>query len=146
MIPPFEATGKLPPGIHQAEWKEFCQRFGSSRYRKNLLAGLLRAIDALKAAGCQTIYLDGSFVTAKKIPGDYDACYSVNGIDFSRLDPVFHDFTNGRAAQKSKYGGEFFPAELPESISGLTFLDFFQVDKETTKLKGIVSLDLKTIV
>jgi hypothetical protein len=49
----------------------------------------------------------------------------------------------GRAAQKAKYLGELFPAQMGEGGSGLTFLELFQVDKETGKPKGIVALDLR---
>ena len=145
MVPPFDQSGNLPPGIHQADWQEFVQRFGTTPYRLALIAGLKRALNALKRASCKMVYIDGSFVTTKQIPGDYDACYSVDGLDLQQLDPVLQDFSNGRAAQKNKYLGELFPAELPEGISGLTFLEFFQIDKETTELKGVVALDLRTL-
>ena len=58
------------------------------------------------------------------------------------LDPVLLDFSNDRAAQKAKYFGEFFPAQLPEGRSGRTFLEFFQRDRLTDHLKGIVILQL----
>jgi hypothetical protein len=61
------------------------------------------------------------------------------------LDPVLLDFSDGRAAQKARYGGELFPAELPEKDSGRTFLEFFQTDRETGKPKGIIVLDLETL-
>jgi hypothetical protein len=54
-------------------------------------------------------------------------------------------FDNGRAAQKAKYLGEFFPAHLTEGGSGQTFLDFFQVDRETGDAKGMVALDVQEI-
>ena len=45
-------------------------------------------------------------------------------------------------AQKARYGGELLPAQLPEEMSGLTFLQFFQIDRATGEPKGIVSIDL----
>jgi hypothetical protein len=143
MIFAFEQTGNLPPGIHWASWKEFEKRFGTNSHRKKLLAGLKRAVADLRKAGCREIFVDGSFVTAKEMPGDFDACWSVEGVDPDLLDPVLLDFSKGRAAQKAKYGGELFPAELIEGASGKPFLDFFQVDKNTGQLKGIVGLRLK---
>jgi hypothetical protein len=56
---------------------------------------------------------------------------------------VFLDFSNSRARQKARLRGEFFPAELPEGLTGKTFLEFFQTDKETGAPKGIVGLDLR---
>jgi len=90
-------------------------------------------------------FLNGSFVTAKEIPGDYDACWDIEGVDPDILDPVFLDFTESRNAQKQKYLGEFFPAQMPEGISGVTFMEFFQLDKETGHSKGIVAIPLETI-
>lgn len=91
------------------------------------------------------MYVDGSFVTAKEDPGDYDACWEVAGVDPYLLDPVFFTFENGRAAQKARYLGEMFPASTAEGATGTTFLDFFQIDKETGDPKGIVALDLRRL-
>ena len=62
----------------------------------------------------------------------------IDGVDAISLDSVFFDFDNGRAAQKARFGAEFFPAQAPQRLK--TFLDFFQVDKETGRPKGIVEL------
>lgn len=110
MIPDFDAEGKLPNGIHWAEWTEVVDKFGLTAHRKRLLMGLKMALEQLKAAGCSTFYLDGSFVTAKEHPEDYDACWDVVGVDPTNLDPIFFDFLDfdrARAAQKAKYFGEF---------------------------------------
>jgi hypothetical protein len=119
--------------------------FGQTAYRRSILAGFLQGIQQLKAAGCGTVYVDGSFVTAKPQPGDFDACWDVSGVDPNVLDPVFFDFTNHRAAQKTRFLGEFFPANLPEGNSGRTFLEFFQADKNSGDPKGIVALDLRRL-
>ena len=128
MIPGFDPSGKLPAGIHAATWTQIASRFGFTPRRKRLLRGLKDALQLLRAAGCQLIYLDGSFVTAKPEPADFDACWGVEGVDVEALDPVFLDFSNSRARQKQRFLGELFPAELPEGASGRTFLEFFQTD------------------
>jgi ribosome-binding protein aMBF1 (putative translation factor) len=102
-------------------------RLGFTTRRKVLLNGLREALALLKGAGCRLVYLDGSFVTSKPEPGDFDACWGIDGVDVDRLDPVFPDFANSRARQKQRFDGEFFPAELPEGATGRTFLEFFQV-------------------
>jgi len=89
------------------------------------------------------VYVDGSFVTTKPEPGDFDACWGLAGVDVELLDPVFLDFSRSRAQQNERFLGEFFPAELPEGATGQTFLEFFQTDKETGKRKGILVLDLR---
>jgi hypothetical protein len=139
----FDGAGRLPPGVHWVTWRAMVLIVGFNAKRLGLLKGLRQALVALKAAGCQTIYAEGSFVTAKLDPGDFDACWAVDGVDAKRLDPVFLDFSNSRAAQKARFGGELFPAELPEGLTGRTFLDFFQKDRDTGAPKGILALDLR---
>ncbi len=145
MLPDFDEDGNLPSGIHWASWAEFETRFGTNQHRRRLLSSLRAALAALTVAGCTTVYVDGSFVTAKDDPEDYDACWEVAGVDPYLLDPVFLTFENGRAAQKARYLGEMFPASTTEGASGATFLDFFQIDKETGDPKGIVALDLRRL-
>lgn len=96
----------------------------------------------LAIAKCSRLYLDGSFVTQKSFPGDFDACWDPAGVDVSLLDPVFLDFTNRRAAQKARFRGELFLSTAPADARGTSFLRFFQIDKATGKPKGIVALDL----
>ena len=142
MIPEFEAGGNLPPGVHWATWEEFCSRFGSTPWRLKLIAGLRAALESLRGAGCPTAYVDGSFVSSKTAPGDFDACWELTGVDLTKLDSVLRTFDAGRAAQKAKYGGELFPVVAGAGSGGGTFLDFFQTDKDTGARKGIVALDL----
>jgi hypothetical protein len=97
---------------------------------------------SLKAAGCRVLYLDGSFVTSKAIPNDYDACWDAVGVDPKQLDPVLLTFDPGRRVQKAKYGGELFPASWEADQAGHPFLAFFQVDKQTADPKGILAIKL----
>ena len=148
MLPVFQADGNLPPGIHSATWKEFKTRYGGSAHRKRLLVGLLDALRALRSTGCTLVFLDGSFVTAKQVPNDYDGAWSTTGVDLLQLrenEPVFFDFRYHRAAQKAKFLGELFPAEMEEGASGKPFVTFFQTDKESGAAKGVVSIDLRSI-
>lgn len=146
MLPGFQDGGTLPPGVHWATWAELEGRFGTNPHRRQLLAGLHSGLTKLAAAGASVVYIDGSFVTTKDFPKDFDACWDVKGVDPKALDPVFLDFRNSRASQKKRFMGEFFPAQLPEGVSGKTFLEFFQIDKATTKPKGIVAIDLKRLL
>ena len=142
MIPDFKPDGNLPPGVHWATWAEIFDRFGATQWRRDLLRGLRAALEALRITGCQTVYLDGSFVSSKLVPGDFDACWEEAGMDFDMLDPVLLTFDADRAAQKAKFGGELFPASVSAGPGGSIFLEFFQVDKDTGQPKGIIALDL----
>jgi hypothetical protein len=143
MIPDFEpGSGYLPPGEHEATWTEIRSRFGWNPRRRELLDGLADALAALAAAGCSTVWLNGSFVTAKDEPGDFDAVWNPSGVDavvLERLAPELFDFADQRAAQKRRFRGELFPNYVERS-SGLPFADFFQTDR-LDRPKGIVVVD-----
>ena len=138
----FGIDGLLPAGIHWTNWEDFTRKFGGNPWRQKLLSGLRAALENLKDAGCRTVYVNGSFVTDKVLPNDYDACWEEDGVDPEALDPVLLTFDPGRATQKAKYMGELFPASVIASSEGLSFLQFFQTDKNTGKPKGIVAIDL----
>jgi hypothetical protein len=74
--------------------------------------------EARPGAGCKAVFLDGSFVTATAQPGEFGACWDMNGVNPDRLDAVLVEFDNGRALQKARFGGELFPAQLPKGRSG----------------------------
>jgi hypothetical protein len=141
MIPAFNSDGNLPPGVHWATWQEFAARFGTTPHRQQLLKGLKSALDSLSKAGCQTVYIDGSFVTKKGNPNDFDGCWDLTGVDPSLLDPILLLLDDKRVAQKAKYKGELFPASWAADGVGNTYLDFFQIDRDGNP-KGIVAIDL----
>lgn len=107
-----------------------------------LFNGLRRACNALRKAGCKVIYLDGSYITEKEIPGDFDVCWDPKNVDTKKLDPVFLVFSDQRKDQKLKYGGEFFPSSAMANGSHI-FIDYFQIDKETGLKKGIIRVQLQ---
>ncbi len=116
------------------------ERFGWTERRRRLLDGLAEAIELLAAAGCRQIWLNGSFVTTKDEPGDFDACWDTHVVDLDSLDPVLLDLSNHRSAQKARFGGELFPNVI-ETQSGLSFAEFFQNERDTSR-KGIVVIHL----
>lgn len=145
MIPPFDpATGNLPAGMHAATWDEVVARYGYSPHRLTLLAGLKAAFDALRTAGCRRAYIDGSFVSAKEAPGDFDACWEegVDLVHLMALAPTLFDFAEDRRAQKATYHGELFPTEAVADLAGRSFVEYFQLDGQTGEPKGIVVLEL----
>lgn len=145
MIPSFEGSGNLPPGIHEATWHEFAERFGTTPRRRELLDGLRRALDSLRRAGCRRAYVDGSFVTAKEHPSDFDACWEESNVDPLLLDPTLLDFSDRRCAQKSRFGGELFPATMPAGVGDVDFVDYFQHDPNTRQPKGIIAINLEDL-
>lgn len=144
VIPDFQPNGTLPAGIHEASWHEVSQRFGNNPHRRNLLDGLYRALRNLKGAGCPRVYLNGSFVTDKESPGDFDAAWEPvedeSLLDWRLTKP--EGFANERHAQKAFYGGELFPANALADDQGTTFKEFFQRDEDGSA-KGIVAIDMR---
>jgi hypothetical protein len=131
----------LPPGVHVATLAEVKSIFATNTWRRELYDGLLIAVTALYLAGCGRVFPDGSYVTAKPVPGDYDACWDPAGIDPAKLDPVFTNFDNKRQAQKNKFKGEFFPSTMANAPNQ-PFLEFFQIDRFTGNPKGILLIIL----
>ena len=129
-------------GNPSSQLDEVALRFGNNPWRQQLLAGLRMAMESLRRAGCQTVYIDGSFVTDKEIPNDFDACWEEVGVAPELLDPVLLRFDAGRAVQKARYLGELFPASIGATADGISFCEFFQMDRETGRSKGIVAVDL----
>jgi hypothetical protein len=136
-------TGYLPFGVHDASWSDVAPRFGLNGHRARLVGGLLAALQNLAGAGCRSVLLDGSFVSLKDLPEDYDGAWDTNGVDPYRLDPVLLDFTNARAAMKSKYLGELFPATA-SAAPGILYRDFFMKDRNGVP-KGVVNIDLGSL-
>lgn len=136
-------TGYLPPGVHAALWAEVAPRFSHNSHRDRLTTGLYSALKNLAGAGCRTVLLDGSFVTERPLPQDYDGAWEPYGVDPYKLDPVLLDFSNGRAAMKSKYGGELFPASAA-AAPGVVYRAFFLKDRNGVS-KGIVEVDLGSL-
>jgi len=131
----------LPPGVHDATLEEVETRFATSEHRKRLFSGFSEGVMALRKAGCCKIFLDGSFITEKPIPGDFDVCWDYIGVDDTKLDPVFSDFNDRRKKQKERFHGEFFPTSFLVDNKRF-FFDFFQIDKYTGNAKGIICIKL----
>ena len=145
VIPDFVDIGGpwkvLPPGVYNATLEEVESRFAVADYRKRMFSGFKEGAMALRKSGCRKVFLDGSFVTEKPKPGDFDACWDCTGVDDTKVDPVFFDFEDGRRKQKERFQGEFFPAH---GLGDRThcFVDFFQIDKYTQEAKGIICIEL----
>jgi len=138
MIPEFDRRGYLPPGVHEADWEEF----QTNAHRKALVAKMTALIDHLKAVGCKSLFIDGSFVTGKEMPNDYDACWDVTGVKFESVDPLLLDGSDeGKSGIEAKYGGDIRPDKFSPLESDATYFEFFQIDRNGEP-KGIIQLVL----
>jgi hypothetical protein len=107
MIPSFDESGCLPPGIHPATLAEIEARFGrASEIRRVQMESVRWMVDLAGRAGVERIVLNGSFVTDIIEPNDVD-CVLLIGVGFPR----------DQAAES-------------ELVNGLPFLDVALVDRE----------------
>ena len=85
--------------------------------------------------------LNGSFVTTKFLPGDYNAIWDLDTVDVSLIDPVLLNFSKERSAMKNKYLGDLFPSQTNGIPAGVV-VEFFQTDRNEVE-KGLVRIDLR---
>src|SRR5262245_56199303 len=73
-LPPFNAEGDLPPGVHPATLTDVVRRFGKgSTERRRLARRLKRLHELAKSTGCLARFVVfGSFVTSRPAPRDLD--------------------------------------------------------------------------
>ena len=75
-IPPLNADGLLPPGVHPATADEIRQQFGGFQgndQRPRQFVRLTELAAAMQRSGLfESLLIDGSFVTAKPNPNDID--------------------------------------------------------------------------
>lgn len=139
------ADGRLSHGVHSADFSTVMLVFGWNAVRRALINAMTGAFRELHTLGCGRVWLDGSFVTDKPEPGDYDAIYEHSGMDVRMLRaalPELFDAAPGRPAMKRRFGGDLFP-NVREGDSGMMFVDFFQLDKARPGAhKGILTIDL----
>lgn len=138
-----EATGALPPGVHEASFDELAtdERFSSTYRRRMLLEGLRRVVEALLERGIVDIWIDGSFVTDKPRPRDVDVVYGLPpGTDPSRWGDVLSPVR--RSQLKERTGVDLltqYSVGRDAGGSPSPILTYFQTDRQGRR-KGIVKL------
>jgi hypothetical protein len=142
MIPFDSTTGYLPPGVHPMAWSAFCAQFVVGAWRERLGRALYRALNNLRNAGCSQAIVDGSFVTSKLDPSDFDLAFDPAGVNAALMDPVLRKHDDDRRAMKAKYFGDVVPwGWIACSATGLLYQEFFQSDRSGNP-KGVVLLKL----
>lgn len=98
----------LPIGIHASTLHEVEQVYSTNPARVRLYEGLVEGAKALAIAGCKNLYLDGSYVSSKRIPGDFDACWDLEGVNLNVVDRIFIDFSIVPSRRNKDSNGSFF--------------------------------------
>lgn len=145
------STGPLPVGEHEQSWKDVCDLFGFTSHRAYLLGLLHKVCIILRNAGVQHIWLNGSFVTSKKRPGDYDISYELTEEVFDRLPDDPFKLVNADTKLTGMFGGDIRAEPMPGG--GLYHKDLFpnvfghmhKGESVEGVKKGIVKLILETV-
>lgn len=125
--------------MHIASIAEVENAFATTGHRKRFFARLVKVLGELAAAGCQSVYLDGSYVTGKPRPSDYDLCWDAEGVVAEQLPPVLLNIHNRRKI-KDVFRGDVLP--YTPSEGGASLLNLFQTDKDTGLAKEIIKINL----
>lgn len=143
MLPEFDENGNLPPGNHNATFREVIERFSTPRSLKRQLlsASLEGFFDFIKDHAVR-VYIDGSYATAKLAPNDVDLIV-VLPKDFPR-DPQIGQRLVGMVNNKQANYLHIFAFYLGRQDERLEeMLAWFTRDRHGNQ-KGIVCVEVES--
>src|SRR5262249_1981785 len=92
MIPDFHDGLHLPDGDHPATLQEVRQRFGAGGQRQEFCTLLEDFVEQAAECGFVKVYLFGSFISGKPVPGDVDLMWVYErDLDLETLSPECRD-------------------------------------------------------
>lgn len=143
-IPDFNDDGLLPSGRHQCTLDEAKDRFAHNDARIIIWENLGIALAEMASAGLTgTLFLDGSYVTDKAIPGDIEVVLDVRGeTDVKQgLALLFYHSHHHRLDSTNKV--DWYPA-LPGNNDFVSFFEY--IGDKTAAKKKLQAKDLKGIL
>ena len=147
-IPAFFEDGWLPEGHHQATWEEIADQFGgvAGSRRAAILSGLLRWRNAVRDKGMGgRLILNGSFISEKSEPGDFDGIFVYNGFS-TKLIALDRDALAlvDNAHCKSYFYGDIwaFSEQAIRDFPQFCRVDGLDRDKVTLRLKGVLEVEV----
>jgi hypothetical protein len=146
-LPPLNAAGLLPVGIHDCSMEDIRRRFGvfqGSDRRPQLFARFVELADAMRGSGLfESLVVDGSFVTSKPAPNDIDLLAVLRlGHDFQRDLPMAQYGLVARKLLRRRFGFDVVLAEAGSSLYE-EYVEFFSRVREAPELrKGLLRLRL----
>ena len=144
MIPPFDADGDLPQGLHQTAWTAFRERFcifARSDRRLRLCRQIEQMIEEAQASHiAERILFGGSFVTSKSEPNDFDCIIVLKAeTRYEELLPFQRWVADTREASR-RYGGDIFVTRTNQPTLAM-YLDFFCMNRRGKRV-GLVEVQL----
>lgn len=129
MIPPFEDSGYLPPGLHPARLAEIEMRFGGpSELRRVQMESVHWLVDLAIRAGVERIVLNGSFVTDTIEPNDVDCVLLAST-----------NLKDAAAEEELQRGLPFMDVALVGPSDFDYIVGFFELDRARTA-KGMIEV------
>lgn len=146
-LPEFREDGWLPEGHYACSWEEVMDKFGGSagKQRQRVTRGLLSWRDEVRAKGVSGwLLLDGSFISAKENPGDFDAMLVIDEEARKILenDIEARSLLDYSECKKRGFDLLYFFAATVRDYPDLVGLDLWDRDKETGELKGVLEVEL----
>lgn len=132
----------IPKGVHIKTFADIERMFTGNEKRKELFKDFMRWAREMKEAGCETVYLDGSFITKKVNPGDFDACWEVfTPVKSPTESLLLSPSREGIEWRKKQFKGDIFARydSFGDRVA------HWQKDERTDELKGIIKLDLREL-
>jgi hypothetical protein len=123
-------------------YEELIHHFGINPHRLKQLENAMQFFRIFSSCGCQTVFIDGSFVSRKPYPEDIDLCFDTTGIDADKLEEEFPAFFDPNAI--GKIHRELHCHIFTFSENSMRYFDMLSEDREGN-LKGFVKLDLKDL-
>jgi hypothetical protein len=145
-LPEFRSDGWLPEGHHPATWDDIITTFGGEPQskRRQVLAHLLEWRDQAQASKLSGyLVLNGSFISQKAEPGDFDCLFVYDEATEERLK------TDEQAQSliryhycKARFAGDIFAfaESTVQKYPLMCRLDSFDYDKTAKQPKGVVEV------
>ncbi len=141
MIPELTREGLLPPGRHEATLGEIRRRFGvGTPVRVRLMKGLEAVLRLARKMEATVLYLDGSFVTDKKEPGDWDAVLLVPA--GARIGSKEALLLANRQEIRKRIGGDLFTVSVEDPEVPAHYVERVFVRDREGRPKGLAVLKL----
>ena len=143
-LPDFRDDGWLPDGHHTVTWEEIVEHFGGDPQSKRatLTRKLLALRNNLQSCGCVgRMVLDGSFISAKPVPGDFDLLLVLqpNIQEMKDSDPRLSRLLDTEMSENQEGYSIFYVPENSPVIDIL--LPMWDKSKEGV-VKGVVEVEL----
>ena len=142
-IPPLDANGLLPPGIHDATLDELEEAFGgpgAGSRRRALMKSLRSYLAEVKQwRMMEELLIDGSFVTDKPDPDDIDLLLVLPvGYELTRVvSPYEYNLRSHRMIRK-RFGFDLFAVRSNSADYDRFVQHFSQVRERPGLRKGII--------